>query len=428
MMKPYLFSVAVPFSVTLLLFSCAKDPDPLPVPGDTPAAVTALNVPAGFDWRTSADVVCRVDAPAPIRVWASLTPSGEPFAEFMAGPGAGEVTLNVPKAATVLYVGTGAAGVRSEAQAVSLAGGSLSWSVPEAARAASLTRSGAGTRAQDYGVIHYPAGGRGTLLFEDLWPSYGDFDFNDLVADYGIRLYPNNKNMVKHMQIVVRMRAVGGSLPYELHLALTTVRAGEMAGTETLEAVNARGEVSMEQLNPGNPVKEVPVFRFNGLRNNANRLPGAAYINTERGYEMNDDELVEAVFQVTFRNSIEIKDLPFDAFDFFIARSDEPKEIHRGGEVPLLYGQINYHTLRNACPVTDKNAEFYYSNDGLVWALCIPQLIPHAYEKTDFVAAYPNFARWVESGGTACPDWYENENGNREEGNLVSADRYRPSL
>ena len=56
------------------------------------------------------------------------------------------------------------------------------------------------------GVIYYPvrANGWGTLMFEDLWPAYGDYDFNDLVLNYKIQLYMNNKNMVDAMLIGIR--------------------------------------------------------------------------------------------------------------------------------------------------------------------------------------------------------------------------------
>ena len=38
-------------------------------------------------------------------------------------------------------------------------------------------------------------------MFEDLWPAYGDYDFNDLVLNYKIQLYMNNKNMVDAMPV-----------------------------------------------------------------------------------------------------------------------------------------------------------------------------------------------------------------------------------
>lgn len=421
-MKPYCSFVALILSMALFA-SCAKETPDTPNEGGETTTVASLKAPAGFDWQMTTDVSCRIQAAQPTRVCVALSTDGKPFADFTAGPDTEPVTLSIPSSVKVLYVKYETGEGLSQAQAVTLTGGSFDWTVPAVSKA--LTRAGALTRAQDYGLIDYPANGLGTLLFEDLWPSYGDFDFNDMVVEYGITLYPNNKNMVKSMKVSVRMRAVGGSLPYDLHMAIPTIWAAEIDEIQLLSARNAKEEISMELLNPGNSVHDAPLFRFNGMKNNANRLPGAAYLNTERGYEMDDSKLVDAYFEVTFRNSIKIADLPAKAFDFFIARSDVNKEIHCGGAAPLLYGDDNYHALRMACPVTDENAEFYYSNDNKVWALNIPQLIPHPFEKTDFLSAYPNFAKWVESAGTTNTDWYTNQNGNRVDNNLVNASAYR---
>jgi hypothetical protein len=35
----------------------------------------------------------------------------------------------------------------------------------------------------------------GTLAFEDLWPSTGDYDFNDLVVDYDFKIIKTIKNL-----------------------------------------------------------------------------------------------------------------------------------------------------------------------------------------------------------------------------------------
>ena len=42
----------------------------------------------------------------------------------------------------------------------------------------------------------FPSSGYSTLMFEDLWPSLGDYDFNDFVADYKINRVTNAANKV----------------------------------------------------------------------------------------------------------------------------------------------------------------------------------------------------------------------------------------
>lgn len=154
-------------------------------------------------------------------------------------------------------------------------------------------------------------------MFEDLWPAYGDFDFNDFVVNYKIQLYMQNKNKVDAMLIGVRVKAVGGSIPYDLCLAMKGVKGGEIDQIEPYNSKNAP-EAELVALNSPNYVKEPAVLKFLNIRENANRPAGAAYVNTEEGYEMPEDRLAEASFMVYFRNSIAIEDVAFDTFDFFL--------------------------------------------------------------------------------------------------------------
>jgi len=52
----------------------------------------------------------------------------------------------------------------------------------------------------------------GTVAFEDLWPSKGDYDFNDLVLDYTGYYVLNAQNDVKDFIVDFQVRAVGASL------------------------------------------------------------------------------------------------------------------------------------------------------------------------------------------------------------------------
>ena len=88
-----------------------------------------------------------------------------------------------------------------------------------------------------------------------------------------------------------------------------------------------------------------------------------------------------------------IENVAFDTFDFFLTRDRESDgrriEIHRGGFEPTPAATADYNALAGQSAYTDRAGRFYYSNDGLVWAINIPFDIQHAYEKTDFLKAYP---------------------------------------
>ena len=124
----------------------------------------------------------------------------------MVGDGADAVKLDLPVTAKTLYVSYETENGLSPQEAVPVAGSAVSYAL--ASNGKDYTGIEDGDKNTTIGdVIYMPASGWGTLLFEDLWPSYGDFDFNDFVINYKVQLHMNNKNKVWGMHIGVRSTA-----------------------------------------------------------------------------------------------------------------------------------------------------------------------------------------------------------------------------
>jgi LruC domain-containing protein len=71
----------------------------------------------------------------------------------------------------------------------------------------------------------------GTIAFEDLWPSYGDYDFNDVALNYQVILKLNAQNLAVQMDLtVVKSNGAGftngigeyrnGNLPSQIKVSL----------------------------------------------------------------------------------------------------------------------------------------------------------------------------------------------------------------
>ncbi|HEY9117583.1 MAG TPA: LruC domain-containing protein, partial [Roseivirga sp.] len=59
-------------------------------------------------------------------------------------------------------------------------------------------------------VSYYPSATTfGSFAFEDNWPDYGDYDFNDLVIDYQFKHYLNANNQIVEMESNFKVRAIG---------------------------------------------------------------------------------------------------------------------------------------------------------------------------------------------------------------------------
>ena len=242
-----------------------------------------------------------------------------------------------------------------------------------------------------------------------------------------MQLYPNNKNMVKEMILGIRVKAIGGSLPYDLCLAIKGIKAGEIDEFEKQESNNALENANMELLNPGNSEKNPPIFRFNNIRTNTKAPKGFAFLNTDpdKKARIQEGDMVNITFYITFRNSIPQADLTLDAFDFFIAKPIKEKaaqwqEIHTRGYAPTEeFGQTVYEQTKEGNSYIGKSSIYYTSNSNLIWAINVPTDIPHTYEKADFLEAYPHFKDWATSGGNQNKDWYENSTGNRNDSYLI---------
>ncbi|MFR7875056.1 MAG: LruC domain-containing protein [Butyricimonas paravirosa] len=182
--------------------------------------------------------------------------------------------MNVPTYINTLYVKYETEAGLSAAKSLDITNNIVTYTVPADSKEMETPLAYSAktnlSRANGQAVIFYPAqeNGWGTLMFEDLWPAYGDYDFNDFVVNYKMQLYPNNKNMVKEMILGIRVKAIGGSLPYDLCLAIKGIKAGEIEECEK-QNPTMPWKADMKLLNPGGSVKNTPIFRFDNIRANA---------------------------------------------------------------------------------------------------------------------------------------------------------------
>ena len=89
----------------------------------------------------------------------------------------------------------------------------------------------------------------GTVAYEDLWPAFGDYDFNDLVVDYRYQQVLNANNEVVDLKARFVSRAMGGSLDNGFGIALDVAPSAisSVSGTRYFNNVvstNANGTES----------------------------------------------------------------------------------------------------------------------------------------------------------------------------------------
>ena len=220
--------------------------------------------------------------------------------------------------------------------------------------------------SNEYGLLSI----NGTLMFEDMYPQLGDYDFNDFVARYNLRIlykYSRGKYYAHKMCISVQIRAVGGIYKYEPYIRLTKVKADNIIIETTEKNVKSikgpNGEAIISYKSPTPP-------------------SGYKYYNTEKNEMTKPDKFKE--IWITLKNPIEYEDVMDKNYniDMYIAKENHKQEIHLKGYEPVYDQHQDY---------ADKN--------NFVWGIRTWGIFDHAIEGKNFLKAYPQFKGWVTSGG-----------------------------
>lgn len=262
-----------------------------------------------------------------------------------------------------------------------------------------------------------PAWGYNTYAFEDLWPSQGDYDFNDLVLDHRIKWIFNGKQERVEAEGELVVRAQGAGLPNGLALQLLSYDPN------------------------GSTYQHLPAGVLGNIGGHLSEDPAAA-ANTAivsqhlsaslKSYYTNLDDVGPNRIPDTLHYHFGLNE-PSSLFirtDFFLLRgdnslgkSDRSVEIHVCGRPattaanPELFGSLADRT-GNGSWYKDKNSmpwgmEIFAtplqfgpsitgnvpSNNG-VW---LPFAYPRSRVRID--EAYPSFRNWASNNGRSAHTW-----------------------
>jgi len=255
----------------------------------------------------------------------------------------------------------------------------------------------------------------GTLAFEDLWPSKGDFDFNDVVVDYRFNPITNASNKVVAIQakFIVRATGAGFSNGFGFQIpALLSSAVQSVTGTNLTE----QGFITtMPNGVEANQTKATIIVIDNAWKNFSNitgsNPAGLAGINTViNGRTGIPDTLIVNIALVQPISIALLGSPPYNPF--IIANKNRGKEIHLADYPPTdlidisLFGTFN----DNSNPLTGR---YYKTSTNLPWAINIVEKFNYPIEKAKIIQGYLKFATWAQSSGIQYNDWYKPINGYR---------------
>lgn len=267
--------------------------------------------------------------------------------------------------------------------------------------------------ARAYIVTWPSAGTYGTAVFEDRWPSVGDYDFNDTVANVQLTTVKNARNEAVEMFVKTRLRAAGAGLPSGLALSLPVASASISSVTgQSLTSRLFDTAANGVEADSGNSV--VPIF----VNSHAEfGVAGSSHliVNTDPDGVTKPEKAYEV--KISFASGVRAENLVQTPDFFTVVNGVRGSEIHAIGKLPTAKANTGlFNTADDGSEAG--NGQYYKSRIGAPWAMLIPAELPWAIERSGISTAYLKFNTWVRTGGSQFADWYQDKPGYRDASNL----------
>jgi len=247
-----------------------------------------------------------------------------------------------------------------------------------------------------------------SVAFEDLWPGYGDYDFNDFVANLNFKMVTNAQNETVDVIIKYQIMADGASLENGFGLVFDAPSSSVESVTGCLKFGNA---VVMDpagyEAGHTNSTVIIPIDNINTIMDGgmANTILGGKYVQT-------------TVSTITTHFSIpqvSIGTPPYNPFIF--VSQNRGHEIHLKDQPPTEFVDTDYFGTFTDASVPAEG-KYYRSDSGLPWAIETAINFNYPIEQVDILSVHLKFAAWAQSSGQDFPDWYMNNSGYRNSENI----------
>lgn len=247
---------------------------------------------------------------------------------------------------------------------------------------------------------YYPsASGKATVAFEDLWPSKGDYDMNDVVVSYRYNIVTNASNSVVQVNAIYSLIATGGVFENGFGVEFPINRANATGVTGgTLEVGQTKAVITL----------------FNNTRN------AMLNWNTKISEPASDSVNYNVSFNVT--NGPLLSTFGLGIYNPFIWNNTtgfgRGYEIHLPGKTPTSLANLSLFGTDSDNSNVAANRYYVTKTNGLPWAIAIPTKFDYPIERADINTAHSKFATWVQSNGATYADWYTNQAGYRNAANI----------
>jgi LruC domain-containing protein len=272
--------------------------------------------------------------------------------------------------------------------------------------------------------VYFPYGNGGknyaTLMFEDLWPCKGDFDFNDLVVGFKTKFVATcvapNVNKIVEMEVKLYVEASGAKYnnSFAFQLPIPTADVQSVTGTRISGIFGysflpngceaGQSKATIIAFDDVNSVITRQHF-FHNTEQAKSYSPVASSDTLTITIKLNSPKTLA---QLGF-NTNNMNQFPFNPF--IIIDGVRGKEVHFKNAKPTDLADAS---LFQVCDDnTDAGANLYYQtkNGALPYAIYVPEMLygynnfKYPIEFAQITSAYTKFALWAVNPGMHA-DWY----------------------
>ncbi len=243
-----------------------------------------------------------------------------------------------------------------------------------------------------------------SYIFEDKWPSKGDYDMNDCVLDMNITKFQNTANKVTKVALKAKLRSIGASIRFSTAVQLDGIATGNVKSV-----TYSRKDLVGTALPLGaNGTESGQTYAVLPLWDDAHKAFGVSdtrFISTQSGQYTP----VEVIVTVEFNTPID--DFTYGKLNAFIVNFNQNlagrNEVHLVGykATDKINKSLVLKETGNLLSTTDP----FKTKSNKPFGLLVPVSFVYPSEGQSITAAYPLFESWATSGGSQNTEWYLNK-------------------
>ncbi|TAH06424.1 MAG: LruC domain-containing protein, partial [Sphingobacteriales bacterium] len=233
-------------------------------------------------------------------------------------------------------------------------------------------------------INYYPAEDKwGTLNFEDLWPSEGDYDVNDLVLGYRYTYIKNAQNKTVEMYGDYAVRAVGATFlnGFGVQFPFSNSQVAKVSGQKLVGGyIKTNGNGT--EAGQSNAV----IIPFD---NTKAIFPDGGMINTFAGASKKTGDT--AHIYIAFNSALSSDELGVAPYNpFLISKQVRGNEVHLPGTQPTDLANTKLFGTAEDKTNPAKNT-YYLSNKNWPYAMNYAETFDYPIEKISIAKAYTKF-------------------------------------